>query len=118
MPRSVRRPGSISDAPRGLACCPACGTGPCSTGLCVGLGHERAMFDWLKSGGSLEPRKGMPSPQLDEGEFKRRFRAQFRDPAYDALSAELDRIAGVAWDAYAHARKAPHTRKAGPGFAD
>jgi hypothetical protein len=27
------------------------------------------------------PRKGMPSPRLDEGEFRKRFLAQFQDPA-------------------------------------
>ena len=32
-----------------------------------------------------EPRRGMPSPQLDEAEFKRRFRAQFQDPAFEPL---------------------------------
>jgi multimeric flavodoxin WrbA len=75
------------------------------------------MFERLKNGGS-EPRKGMPSPRLDEHEFKRRFRSQFQDPNFDSLSSEVDRIAQAAWDAYAHSRKAPHTRKAGGGFAD
>src|SRR5437868_12541700 len=64
------------------------------------------------------PRKGMPSPRLDESEFRKRFLAQFQDAAYQPLAAELDRIAGVAWDAYEHSRKAPRTRKAGPEFAD
>src|SRR5262245_64457829 len=64
------------------------------------------------------PRKGMPSPRLSEAEFRRRFLAQFRDPAFDPLASELDRIATVAWDAYAHSRKAPRTRKAGNEFAD
>src|SRR5437764_3096393 len=76
------------------------------------------MFDWLKSGKAPEPRKGTPSPRLDEREFKRRFRLQFQDRNFDALSAELDRIADAAWDAYAHSRKSPRTRKAGPEFAD
>lgn len=66
----------------------------------------------------LEPRKGMPSPRLNEEEFRRRFLGRFQDPAYDPLQAELDRIAAAAWDAYSHSRKSPHTRKAGPGFAD
>lgn len=65
-----------------------------------------------------EPRRGMPSPRLDEAEFKRRFRAQFQDPAFAPLDAELGRMADAAWDAYAHSRKSPHTRKAGPEFAD
>jgi multimeric flavodoxin WrbA len=66
----------------------------------------------------LEPRKGTPSPRLAEAEFRRRFLGQFQDPAYDPLQAELGRIADAAWDAYSHSRKSPHTRKAGPGFAD
>jgi multimeric flavodoxin WrbA len=65
-----------------------------------------------------EPRKGMPSPRLPEAEFKRRFLAQYRDPAFDSLSSELDRIAAAAWDGYSNSRKSPRTRKAGPEFAD
>ncbi|MFV3130912.1 flavodoxin family protein [Niveispirillum sp. KHB5.9] len=65
-----------------------------------------------------EPRKGTPSPDLDEAEFRRRFLAQFPDPAFDALADELHRIASAAWDAYSHHRKSPHTRKAGAEFHD
>lgn len=65
-----------------------------------------------------EPRKGMPSPELDEATFRQRFLARFIDPAFAPLSAELDRIASAAWDAYSHSRKAPRTRPAGPGYAD
>ena len=65
-----------------------------------------------------EPRKGMPSPQLDEAEFRARFHSRFVDPAFDRLREELDRIAGAAWDGYSNHRKAPITRKAGPGYAD
>ena len=32
-----------------------------------------------------EPRKGMPSPQMDEAEFRRRFLSQFADPAFEPL---------------------------------
>ncbi|OWV81923.1 NADPH-dependent FMN reductase [Rhizobium sp. R634] len=66
----------------------------------------------------LEPRKGSPSPRLDEAAFKRRFLNQFKDPAYGDLQAELSKLASAAWEAYAHSRKSPKTRKAGPGFAD
>jgi hypothetical protein len=76
------------------------------------------MFDWLKSGKAPAPRKGMPSPRLDEREFKRRFRAQFFDQNFDTLTVELHRIADAAWQAYAASRKAPRTSKAGAGFAD
>lgn len=65
-----------------------------------------------------EPRKGMPSPQLSEAEFKARWLEQFADPAFRPLDDELARIAQVAWEAYAAGRKSPVTRKAGPEFAD
>jgi multimeric flavodoxin WrbA len=60
----------------------------------------------------------MPSPRLSEDEFKRRYREQFVDPAFDSLAEELDRVVAAAWDAYSNSRKSPHTRKAGAGFAD
>ena len=63
-------------------------------------------------------RKGMPSPRLDEIEFRRRFLSRFPDPAFAPHAEALEAIAGAAWDAYSHERKSPHTRKAGPGYAD
>lgn len=65
-----------------------------------------------------EPRKGMPSPRMDELEFKSRFLSQYIDPGFDTLQSELDRIADAAWDAYDKSRKSPRTQKAGPGYAD
>lgn len=65
-----------------------------------------------------EPRKGTPSPRLEEVEFKRRFLSQFPDKAFYQLAAELDKVASAAWDAYSHHRKSPETQKAGPGYAD
>jgi multimeric flavodoxin WrbA len=65
-----------------------------------------------------EPRKGTPSPRLDEAEFRARFLGQFKDDAFHGLKAELDSIASAAWDAYSHERKSPQTRKAGPEFHD
>ncbi len=65
-----------------------------------------------------EPRKGMPSPQLDEATFRQRFLARYIDPAFESLSDELDKIAGAAWEGYSNHRKAPRTEKAGPGYAD
>ena len=65
-----------------------------------------------------EPRKGMPSPQLDEAEFRKRFLSTFQDPAFEPLKPELDKIAGVAWDGYDKGRKSPRTEKAGKGYAD
>ncbi|HEY1749674.1 MAG TPA: flavodoxin family protein [Caulobacteraceae bacterium] len=65
-----------------------------------------------------EPRKGSPSPRLDEATFRQRFLAAYVDTAFDPLRAELDRVAGAAWDAYSASRKSPHTVRAGPGYAD
>src|SRR5690348_16579699 len=76
------------------------------------------MFDWLKTGKSTQPRAGMPSPELDEAEFKRRFLSQFEDPCFEPLAGELVRVSSAAWDAYNNSRKAPRTRKAGAGHAD
>jgi multimeric flavodoxin WrbA len=60
----------------------------------------------------------MPDPQLDEAEFKRRYRAQFYDPAFRAHDVQIDALAETAWQAYADGRKAPVTRRAGEGFHD
>ncbi|MGN6488055.1 MAG: flavodoxin family protein [Devosia sp.] len=65
-----------------------------------------------------EPRKEMPPVKLGEGEFRQRYMLQFVDPAFDAVRGELNRVAAIAWEAYRDSRKAPLTRKAGPGFAD
>ena len=63
-------------------------------------------------------RKGMPPVKLQREEFEERYRSRFTDPAFEPLQRELDAIVAAAWDAYSHQRKAPRTRKAGPGFAD
>jgi multimeric flavodoxin WrbA len=49
--------------------------------------------------------------------FEKRYRARFVDPAFQHLENELNAIIGAAWDSSSHSRKAPLTRKAGPGFA-
>jgi multimeric flavodoxin WrbA len=67
---------------------------------------------------SPDIRKGMPSPELSREAFEQRFKGRFSDPAYAPLASEIQAITDVAWDAYSDGRKAPHTRKAGPGFAD
>ncbi len=63
-------------------------------------------------------RKGMPSSELSRETFERRFKSRFVDPAFKSLARELDAITAAAWDTYSDSRKAPYTRKAGPGFAD
>ena len=66
----------------------------------------------------VDVRKGMPSVELSRQEFEKRYRSRFADPAFEPLQRELDAITGAAWDAYSNYRKAPLTRKAGPGFSD
>jgi multimeric flavodoxin WrbA len=66
----------------------------------------------------VDVRKGMPPRELDRETFRDRYRSAFSDAAFDPLRAELDAITDAAWDAYANGRKSPHTRPAGPGFAD
>jgi multimeric flavodoxin WrbA len=66
----------------------------------------------------VDVRKGMPPVKLSREEFERRYRSRFVDPAFRPLQRELDAIITAAWDGYANSRKAPITRRAGPGFAD
>lgn len=66
----------------------------------------------------LEPRRGQAPPPLERAEFRRRFEQRFADPAYAAEHEAIARLEAIAWDAFSEGRKAPHTRPAGPGFAD
>jgi len=63
-------------------------------------------------------RKGQAPDHLSRDEFGRRFRGQFVDPMYQAEGDALARIEEIAWQGYSQGRKAPITRKAGPGHAD
>ncbi|MEY4564698.1 MAG: hypothetical protein RLZZ618_3975 [Pseudomonadota bacterium] len=63
-------------------------------------------------------RTGQAPPPLSRHEFGERFRRRFVDPAFQAESEAVARLEAIAWDAFDHGRKAPHTRKAGPEFAD
>ncbi len=67
---------------------------------------------------SIDIRKGMPPRTLDRECFEKRFLSAFIDPCFDALRQNLKTVVDAAWDAYSQGRKAPFTRKAGPGFAD
>lgn len=55
---------------------------------------------------------------LDEAAFRERFKARFYDPGFEMAPSEVDRIAGIAWNAYHEYRKSPRKRHAGPGFED
>ncbi len=68
--------------------------------------------------GTLKPRVGQGSVQLSRQEFVRRVRERFYDPAFRDHEAEIDRLAGVAWEAYNDSRKSPVRRRAGAAFKD
>ena len=63
-------------------------------------------------------RTGQAPGQLGREAFGQRFRARFDDDAFKAESAAIARLEAIAWQAYGAGRKAPHTQKAGEGFAD
>jgi multimeric flavodoxin WrbA len=65
-----------------------------------------------------EVRKGQAPETMARGEFALRFRAPFSDPAFEAEKESLARLEEIAWQGYSEGRKAPRTRKAGPGYAD
>ena len=63
-------------------------------------------------------RKGQAPAVLSRKIFHERFMQSFMDPAFKPEAEALGRLESVAWDAYKEGRKAPVTRKAGPGYAD
>src|SRR5437868_3182980 len=65
-----------------------------------------------------EVRKGQAPATLERTEFHQRFMDSYRDPTFKAESRALARIELIAWEAYQEGRKAPVTRKAGPGYTD
>ena len=63
-------------------------------------------------------RRGQAPAQLGRDEFHLRFMRSFEDPAFEPVREALAQVEQVAWRNYDAGRKAPRTRKAGPGFAD
>ena len=62
--------------------------------------------------------KGQVAEFIARDEFRRRFEANFVDPAFAKERDAIARLEAIAWDGYKEARKAPMTQKAGAGFAD
>ncbi|RYF44207.1 MAG: flavodoxin family protein [Comamonadaceae bacterium] len=63
-------------------------------------------------------RKGQAPAPIARAKFHERFLQSFQDPAYEAEREALGRLEQIAWEAFKEGRKAPHTHKAGRGFAD
>jgi multimeric flavodoxin WrbA len=62
--------------------------------------------------------KGDQKFDLDKEAFRARMLAQAYDPAYEKVSAELERVIEVAWEVYHGYKKSPRMQPAGPGFED
>ena len=63
-------------------------------------------------------RSGQPSTQLSKSEFLERYRERFRDPNFSRVELALREVAEVAWQNYAHHRKAPISSAAGTGYVN
>ena len=63
-------------------------------------------------------RKGQYPGKLSRNDFRSHFEKSFVDPSFAPERDAIARLEAIAWDAYCQSRKAPVTRKAGPGFAD
>ena len=63
-------------------------------------------------------RKGQWTGNLTRAAFSAHFRRSFFDPAFAPESAAIARLEEIAWNNYEQSHKAPHTRKAGAGYAD
>ncbi len=63
-------------------------------------------------------RRGQKDHVLTKEEFRESFLTRYYDPAFDKVSAELEKVMEIAWDGYKEYRKSPRTEKIGPGHAD
>jgi multimeric flavodoxin WrbA len=63
-------------------------------------------------------RKGQFKGKLSRDAFRAHFLRSFYDPNFATEKEAIDRLEAIAWTNYEQSRKAPITRKAGPGFAD
>jgi len=61
---------------------------------------------------------GQVAKFIPREEFRRRFEANFLDPAFGRARDAIGKLESIAWDGYKAGRKAPVTRKAGRGFVD
>lgn len=65
-----------------------------------------------------EVRRSHEHVPLTKDAFRARFFARFYDPAFETVSAELEKVFEVAWDGYHQYRKSPRLVPAGPDFAE
>ncbi len=63
-------------------------------------------------------RRQDPYVALTKEQFRERFFLRFRDPAFEEVAAELEKVFEKAWDGYIEYRKSPRREAAGPGFSE
>jgi len=63
-------------------------------------------------------RKGQIPRAMTREEFRDRYYAQYKDPAYRKEWTSIVRIEEIAWDGYTNNRKSPLSSMAGAGYAD
>ena len=63
-------------------------------------------------------RTGQATGMLEREEFRQRFELAYVDPRFDPEREVIARLEAIAWRNYCDGRKAPHTRRAGEGYAD
>ena len=61
---------------------------------------------------------GQVAKFISREEFRKRFDANFFDPAFEEARDAIRKLEAIAWDGYKEGRKSPVTQKAGKGFAD
>jgi len=66
----------------------------------------------------VKPRKGQIAGPMTREEFRKRYLAAYRDPAYRAEWDSIERIEAIAWNGYTNNRKSPLSRPAAEGYAD
>ena len=72
----------------------------------------------MKSDATVKVIKGQVAKFISREEFRKRFDANFFDPAFEAARDSIGKLEGIAWEAYKDGRKSPVTQKAGRGFAN
>jgi hypothetical protein len=71
-----------------------------------------------KSRGNPVVVTGQVAKFISRDDLRKRFEANFFDPAFGEARHAIKQLEAIAWDGYKAGRKAPITQKAGKGFAD
>ena len=68
-----------------------------------------------------KPKSAVPEVRKGQGDMQishELFRERFYDPQFERASADVDKLADIAWHVYQEAHKSPRTRAAGEGLPE